>query len=70
MVSKIQARMSMKMDCQCNFVAKQRMVDETFCTIQFHCIDHYNREGKPCYGRDCGGRRAGLHNFLFITIVS
>ena len=64
MVSKIQAGMSMKMGYQCNFVAKQLMVDKTLCTIQFHCIDHYNREGKPCHSGDFGGHRAGLSGHL------
>ena len=63
-VTKIHAGMSMKRGCQCNFVAKQLMVDETLCTIQFHCMDHYNREGKPCHGEDFGGQRAGLSGRL------
>ena len=32
-VNKIQAGMSMKRRCQCNFVVKQLMVDEILCTI-------------------------------------
>ena len=63
-VSKIQAGMSMKRGCQCNFVGKQLMVDETLCTISFHCMDHYNREGKPCHYGDFGGQRSGLSGRL------
>ena len=63
-VSKIQAGMSMKRGCQCNFVAKQLQADETLCTIQFHCMTHTNRDGKPCHGSEFGGQRAGLSGHL------
>ena len=32
-VGKVQGGMSLKRGCQCNFVAKQLLVDETLCTI-------------------------------------
>ena len=63
-VSKIQAGLSMKRGCQCNFVAKQLLVDESLCTIHFHCMTHTNREGKPCHGAEFGGQRAGLSGHL------
>ena len=63
-VSKKQAGMSMKRGCQCNFVAKQLTVDPTLCTIQFHCMTHTNRDGKPCHGAEFGGQRAGLSGHL------
>ena len=63
-VSKVQAGMSIKRGCQCNFVAKQLQCDENLCTIQFHCITHTNREGKECHGAQFGGHRAGLSGHL------
>ena len=63
-VGKVQAGMSMKRGCQCNFVAKQLLVDETLCTIQFHCMDHTNKEGKACHGAQFGSQRAGLSGHL------
>lgn len=63
-VSKVQAGMSMKRGCQCNFVAKQLLVEPTLCTIHFHCMSHTNKEGKPCHGSEFGGQRAGLSGHL------
>ena len=66
-VSKVQSDMSIKRGCQCNFVAKQLQVDESLCTIQFHCMTHTNWEGKPCHGAEFGGQRAGLSGHLSAT---
>lgn len=66
-VSKVQAGMSMKRGCQCNFVAKQLLVDESLCTIHFHCMNHTNWEGKGCHGSEFGGQRAGLSRHLSTT---
>lgn len=66
-VGKIQAGMSIKRGCQCNFVAKQLLLDESLCTIHFHCMTHTNKDGKPCHGTEFGGQRAGLSGCLSTT---
>ena len=66
-VGKIQAGMSIKRGCQCNFVAKQLLLDESLCTIHFHCMTHTNKDGKPCHGTEFGGQRAGLSGRLSMT---
>lgn len=52
--------MSIKRGCQCNFVAKQLLLDESLCTIHFHCMTHINKDGKPCHDIEVGGQRARL----------
>ncbi|KAG0573814.1 hypothetical protein KC19_VG211500 [Ceratodon purpureus] len=66
-VGKIRAGMTMKRGSQCNFVAKQLEVDESLCTIQFHCMEHVNKQGKPCHGGEFGGQRAGLSGHLSVA---
>ena len=66
-VGKIQAGMSIKRGCQCNFVAKQLLLDESLCTIHFHCMTHTNKDDKPCHGTEFGGQRAGLSGRLSTT---
>lgn len=63
-VGKVVAGMSIKRGCQCSFVAKQLLIDESLCTIHFHCMDHVNKEGTPCHGLEFGGQRAGLSGRL------
>lgn len=59
-VGKIQVGVSIKRGCQCNFVAKQLLLDEFFCTIKFHCMTHINKDGKPYHGIEFEGQHVGL----------
>ena len=44
--SKLQAGLTSKRGCQCNFVAKQLYMDNTLCEIQYHEINHFNKAGQ------------------------
>ena len=48
--SKLQAGLTSKRGCQCNFVAKQLYMDNTLCEIQYREINHFNKVGQLCHG--------------------
>ena len=58
--SRVQAGMTSKRGCQCNFVAKQLYMDNTLCEIQYHGMNHFNRQGQPCHGSSFAGFRHSL----------
>ena len=48
--SKLQAGLTSKRGCQCNFVAKQLYMDNTLCEIQYREINHFNKVGHYVMG--------------------
>ena len=58
--SRVQAGMTSKRGCLCNFVAKQLYMDNTLCEIQYHVMNHFNRQGQPCHGSSFAGFRHSL----------
>ena len=40
---RVQAGMTSKHGCLCNFVAKQLYMDNSLCKIQYHGMNHFNR---------------------------
>jgi len=43
--SRLQAGLTSKRGCQCNFVAKQLYMDKGLCEIQYQEINHFNKAG-------------------------
>jgi hypothetical protein len=58
--SRVQAGMTSKRGCLCNFVAKQLYMDNTLCEIQYHGMNHFNRQGQPCHGSSFASFRYSL----------
>jgi hypothetical protein len=58
--SRLQAGLTSKRGCQCNFVAKQLYMDNTLCEVQYHEINHFNKAGQPCHGSSFAGFRHSL----------
>ena len=56
----MQAGLTSKRGCQCNFVAKQLYMDNTLCEVQYHEINHFNKAGQPCHGSSFAGFRHSL----------
>ena len=48
--SRLQASLTSKRGCQCNFVAKQLYMYNTLCKIQYHEINHFNKTRQVCHG--------------------
>jgi hypothetical protein len=58
--SRVQAGMTSKHGCLCNFVAKQLYMDNTLCEIQYHGMNHFYCQGQPCHGSSFTGFRHSL----------
>ena len=63
-VDKTQGEMSIKCSCQCCFVVKGLLLDESLCMIHYYCMEYVNRTGNLCHGTEFGGQRTGLSGRL------
>lgn len=57
---RVQAGMTSKRGCLCNFVAKQLYMDNSLCELQYHGMNHFNRAGQPCHGSSFAGFKHSL----------
>jgi hypothetical protein len=53
-ISKTMFGMSIKHGCQRAFIAKQPYLDQNLCQLIYLSVEHKNKEGEVCHGKDVG----------------
>jgi hypothetical protein len=53
-ISKTMSSMSIKCGCRRAFIVKQPYLDQNLCQLIFLSVEHKNKEGEVCHGKDVG----------------
>ena len=62
----MQADLTSKGGCLCNFVAKQLYMDNILCEVQYHEINHFKKAREACHENSFDGFKHSLGARLLV----